>query len=281
MAWQIILMAAAVMAGCGVILGVLIALAVRFFRIDADPRIEAVADLLPGANCGGCGQAGCLDFAKGLVAGTLTPNQCPVSSQEIRSAVARVLGVEVGEVTPQVAVVLCGGSVGHVKTATRYNGVTDCVSASLVGGGPKSCTYGCLGFSSCARSCPFHAIEMIDRLAVVHPELCVGCGQCVKTCPRGLIKLVPAAAKVNIYCSSKAKAPVKRAACAIPCIGCRKCVKAAPEGMFQMDGTVVSVNYDNAALPGPEIVAAAGCPTGCLQCRSDHEGVTRGTGRQE
>ncbi len=266
----LILVAVALMGAIGVALGVLIALAVRIFHVDTDPKIEAVLELLPGANCGGCGLAGCQDFAGAAVAGKAAPNQCPVSSPEIRSAVARILGVEVGDAAKSTAVVLCGGSASNVKTRTLYNGVSDCVSASLVGGGPKSCAYGCLGLSSCARACPFNAIEIADSLAIVRPDRCVGCGKCVATCPRKLIRLVPASAKVDIYCSSPAKAPIKRAACAVPCIGCRKCLKAGAEGMFTAEGFKVTVNYANPAQPDRNTVAAAECPTGCLKMREDH-----------
>ncbi len=260
-----------VMLALGLLLGMIIAVAVKIFRVETDPRIEAVAELLPGANCGGCGRAGCMDFAKAVVAGDLSPNACPVSSQEIRSSIARALGIELGAAEKLTAVILCGGDEKHVKSIPMYNGVNDCVSAAQIGGGPKSCQYGCLGFSSCARACPFGAIEMRNSLAIVNPERCVGCGVCVKTCPRKLIKLIPADASVHIYCNSPAKVPMRREACSISCISCRKCVKAAPEGSFVIDGLKISVNYNNQdAFPGTEVVSNSACPTGCLHSEAQH-----------
>jgi len=199
---------------------------------------------LAAANCGGCGKAGCADFAKSVVTGENPPSKCPVASQEQVAAIAKALGIEVGDSVKKVAVVFCGGDHNQEKVQTLYNGVSDCVSASLIAGGPKGCAYGCLGMGSCARACPFNAIEMVNGLAVVHPELCVGCGACVDTCPRNLIKLVPQTAKVHIYCSSPEKGAAKMKVCSVPCIGCRKCVKGGEEGQFNVDGFKVSVNYE-------------------------------------
>ena len=160
------------------------------------------------------------------------------------------------------AIVFCGGNNTDARKAVGYNGVKDCKSAMLVAGGDKGCAYGCLGFASCARACPFNAIEMKDGLAIVHPDICVGCGKCVATCPRKLIKLVPQKAPVHVFCSSPEKGPVKRKVCKVACIGCRKCVKAA-EDQMKIEGFLAGVNYDNP--PGLEIVEKAQCPTGCLR----------------
>lgn len=264
------LLAVLVLAVIGIFLGCVIGVAARLFKVQTDPRIDLVTELLPGANCGGCGRAGCADFARSVVAGESSPGQCPVCSQEAISAIARALGIEVGDTVKKVAVVLCGGDKNQEKVETLYNGVYDCVSAALIAGGPKSCAYGCLGMASCARACPFGAIEMLKGLAVVHYHLCVGCGKCVDVCPRRLIKLVPTEAKVHIYCSSPEKAPAKRKVCNVPCIGCRKCVKVAEEGQFEVNGFKVEVNYDSGNFPTEELVAAAGCPTGCLLSTKTH-----------
>jgi len=149
------------------------------------------------------------------------------------------------------------------SAAVNYNGVMDCKSAALVADGFKGCAYGCLGFASCARACPFDAIEMVDGLAVVHSDLCVGCGKCVATCPRNLIKLVPETAKTHVYCSSPEKGPAKRKVCKVSCIGCRKCVKAAEEGQMEMDGFLAVVNYENP--PSLDAVETAKCPTGAFR----------------
>lgn len=244
-------------------LGVVIGLAAKLFAVEVDPRIEETEELLPGANCGGCGSAGCADFAKAVVAGEAKPEQCPVCSPENVSAIAQLLGLSAGSGEKSVAVVFCGGDNSEARKAVNYNGIKDCKSAMLVASGDKGCDYGCLGFASCSRACPFGAIEMKNGLAVVHPDICVGCGKCVETCPRDLIKMVPEKAPVHIFCHSPEKGAAKKKVCSVSCIGCRKCVKAAEEGQMEITGFMVGVNYDN--YPGIDIIEKAKCPTGCLR----------------
>lgn len=264
-----IIFAAVLMAALGLVLGVVIGWFAKFFRVESDSRVELITELLPGANCGGCGKAGCSDFAKSVVAGENPPSKCPVSSSEQISSIAMVLGVAAGKSFQQRAVVCCGGDVEQTRRLLNYNGVFDCVSASLIAGGPKGCSYGCLGMGTCANHCPFGAIEMINNLAVIHKELCVGCGNCVKSCPRHVIKLVPAEADVHVYCNSPLKGAAKKQVCNVPCIGCRKCAKFAPE-KFSVDGFLAEVNYQSTAFPTVDDVLEINCPTGALLTVEEH-----------
>jgi electron transport complex protein RnfB len=260
-----ILTAGLMIAGLGLFLGVVIGVTAKFFAVASDPRVEQVVEMLPGANCGGCGFAGCADLAQAVVAGKVEVAACPVCPPEVRQAIAALLGLVVGESEKQVAVVLCGGDHERAKFAAQYNGVNDCRSAALVAGGAKGCRYGCLGLGSCARACPFGAMEMTpDGLAVVHPDLCVGCRKCVATCPRSLIRMVPAKYTVHVFCNSPDKGPAKRKVCQVSCIGCRKCVKAAAEGQMAMEGFLARTNYTHPEPAGTDLVTKAGCPTGCL-----------------
>ena len=246
-----------VMGLLGLALGGIIGVFVKLFKIEQDNRIELALELLPGANCGGCGKAGCADFARALAAGEVMPGNCPVSSVEQRAAIAMALGIDAGSVEMKQAVVCCRADIGAEEM--NYNGVQDCNAANLVAGGPTSCRYGCLGLGSCARECPFGAIEILGRVAVVHPELCTGCGKCAKVCPRNVIKMVPAAASVHIYCNSPESAAVKRSLCKAGCLGCRKCEKAFP-GKFKFNGFLAQVDYDAPELITPEEIENCGCP---------------------
>ncbi|MDD3153528.1 MAG: (Fe-S)-binding protein [Victivallaceae bacterium] len=276
------LAAVAVTALIALVLGVVIGVAARIFRVKSDARVELVIELLPGANCGGCGFAGCADFAKALVEGKTTPSRCAVSSQGTVAAIASALGVSAGDGFRQTAVVLCGGDRNQIHNNALYNGVADCVSAALIGGGFKGCEYGCLGMGSCARACPFGAIEIVNNLAIVHAELCVGCGKCVATCPRKLIRLVPAGSKVHVYCSSPRKGAEKRKVCDAGCIGCRKCQKLAPE-VFEVAGTLAHVKYDHDHPADPALVEQVGCPTDALLTAEQHLKIEHETpeGRQK
>ncbi|MBO5791678.1 MAG: RnfABCDGE type electron transport complex subunit B [Lentisphaeria bacterium] len=253
----------------GTLLGVIIALFARFFKTDSDARVELVQELLPGANCGGCGKAGCADFAKSVVAGENPPSRCPVSSQEQINAIALALGISADSGVRKRAVVRCGGDMLQTKERLNYNGVCDCNAAAMVAGGPKGCRYGCLGMGSCANVCPFGAIEIVNNLALVHRELCVGCGKCAEVCPRSVIALVPADAEIHVYCNSPEKGAEKRKQCKVGCIGCRKCAKYSPE-QFVISGTLASVNYEAASLPGEEDVEKIQCPTGALLSAREH-----------
>ena len=262
------------MGGLGLILGAVIGIFAKYFKVDSDPRVELVTELLPGANCGGCGKAGCSDFAKSVVSGENSPGKCPVSSPEQVSSIARALGIDAGESFAKKAVVCCGGDVEQMVRIPNYNGVLDCASAVLVSGGPKGCAYGCIGMGSCARKCPFGAIEIVNNLALVHRELCVGCGKCVKACPRGVIALVAADADVHVYCSSPEKGAQKRKLCKVGCIGCGKCVRSEP-GKFILSGALASVNYDSDPLPGEECVSKIKCPTGALLSAAEHHYIEK------
>ena len=267
---EVFIAAVITMALIGILLGAIIAVAAKLFKVKVDPRIELVSELLPGVNCGGCGKAGCADFAKSIISEECPPSKCPVASQEQISSIAKALGIEVGDTIKKVAVIYCGGGHNQEKVQTLYNGVSDCVSASLIAGGPKGCAHGCLGMGSCARSCPFNAIEMANGLAVVHPNLCVGCGACIDTCPRNIIDLAPQKAKVHIYCNSPEKGAAKMKVCSVPCISCRKCVKAGEENQFIIDGFNISVNYDAEKLVNTDIFEKVKCPTGCLLAEVEH-----------
>ena len=259
---SIIIGAIVLMGVLGIILGTVIAFFVRIFNVKSDPRVDFALELLPGANCGGCGKAGCADFAKALAAGEASPANCPVSSSEQVAAISIALGIDPGDVERKQAVICCCGDIGEVKKMS-YNGVQDCVAANMVGGGPDECRYGCLGLGTCARKCPFGAMEIIGQVAVVHRELCVGCGKCVAACPRGVIKLVPADAQYHVYCNSPKKGAVKRQFCKSGCIGCRKCERSAP-GKFVINGFLSQVNYDAADYPDAQVVESFTCPVGGL-----------------
>ena len=258
----IILYAVLLMGALGLVLGVVIAVFVRAFRVESDPRIDLALELLPGANCGGCGKAGCADFAKALAAGEVTPANCPVSSSEQIAAISLALGINAGTVSRKQAVVCCRSYIGEVSRM-YYNGVQDCVAANMVAGGPDACRYGCLGLGTCARKCPFGAIEIIGNVAVVHRELCVGCGKCAEVCPRGVIKMVPADADYHIYCNSPEKGAAKRAICKAGCIGCRKCEKLYKDKFIIAD-SLSQVNYGDAGVVDAADARAINCPVGCL-----------------
>lgn len=250
------------MTATGLVCAAVLVIADKFFAVQEDPRIEAVAAALPGINCGGCGYAGCADYARALVLAHAATNLCGPGGAETARKVAQLLGVAPAAYEKKVALILCGGDSTQAVRKHLYNGVADCTAAHAVDGGDKLCRYGCLGYGSCARVCPVDAIEMTaNHLAVVHPDICIGCGACVKACPRSLPKLVPAARSIHVLCRSRDKGPVVRKACSVGCIACTLCTKLADNEAIKMDGFLAVVDYSK-PLTNEAVVEK--CPGHCI-----------------
>ena len=255
---EVLITAVIALASLALLASLGLAMAARLFAVEVDPRVEAIEEALPGANCGACGLPGCSELAKRIAEGKAEFDACPVGGEHVAHDIAEIMGsVFAGGGGKQVALVCCGGDDSVAARRFYYNGIYDCSSAALLFGGDKACTYGCLGLGTCAGICPFGAIDMLPSgLAVVDPEKCTGCTKCVAACPKGIIKMVPYERKVHILCSSHDKGGKVRKACRVGCIACQKCVKEAPEGAIAMDENLAVVDY---AQEIPEEIADV-CP---------------------
>ena len=203
-----------VMGGLGVIFGALLAFASEKFYVAVDERQSKIREILPGANCGGCGYPGCDGYAEACVSGAAQPNKCAAGGPDVAAKIAEILGVAAEASEPMVAFVKCHGTYDKTVKDCVYMGFDDCRSAAVVPGkGPASCTYGCLGFGTCVKVCQFDAIHVKDGVAVVDREKCVGCGSCAAECPRGVIALVPKKSKVQVGCSNPLKGPFVKKVC--------------------------------------------------------------------
>ena len=231
---NLILVAVLSLGAIGLISAVVLFVASKKFAVYEDPRIGRVAEVLPQANCGGCGYPGCSGFAEACVkAGSLDGKLCPVGGQAVMARVAAILGLEAVATEPKVAVVRCNGSCEHRPRMTRYDGVPSCAIAHATYGGETGCTFGCLGCGDCVSACQFGAIRMNPEtgLPEVDANACTACGACVKACPRHIIEIRPKGKnerRVYVSCVNKDKGAVTRKACEVGCIGCGKCVKVCP-----------------------------------------------------
>ncbi|MCX8057496.1 MAG: RnfABCDGE type electron transport complex subunit B [Ignavibacteria bacterium] len=232
------------MSGLGVLFSSLLSFADKKLRVEENPLIGKVAELLPNANCGACGYAGCYDFASRLVEGKAELSKCSVCDADTKSEISSLLGIEADLSEKKVARILCRGDNDAAKRkAIKYYGPTSCAALALVGG-TKLCQYGCLGGGDCVVACPFNAIFMNDNgLPYVIDELCTGCGLCVKACPRNIIELHPLERNVFVFCKSKDDPKTSKEFCKNACIGCGICARKSDGGIEMIDNLAI-INYD-------------------------------------
>lgn len=251
-----------VMAVLGVVFGGLLAFANKKFKIEVNPLIHIVEDILPKGQCGACGYPGCMAYAEAVVTDpNVSPNLCIPGKDPVAKAVAELTGKKAEAIEPHVARVMCSGTEQVARVRYRYYGVPDCVEEHVLFGGSKSCKYGCLGLGSCMRACPFGAIEIgEDGLPVVDEFKCTACGKCQMVCPKKVIALIPTAAKSFNHCASKYKGQDVKKICTVGCIGCGVCSKVCKHGAITMVNNLPVIDHSKCA-ECKEIICAVKCPT--------------------
>jgi len=229
-------------------------------KVELDPTVVAVMNVLPGANCGGCGLAGCSAYAEAVVKDHGLMGKCGPGGEGLVQELAAILGIEATAAAPVRAVVHCSATETDKINAACYMGVQTCSEAQMIAG-VQGCPYGCLGLGDCQEACPFEAISMVAGQTVIDYEKCVGCGACVKVCPRGLIELVPMQEDplLVIGCSSRDKAKEVRGYCKVGCIGCSLCAKTAPD-MIKMEQSLPVIDYERYGAKEECDKAQAKCP---------------------
>ena len=250
------------MAVLGLLFSTGLVLAYKKLKVEEDPRIEAVNEALPQANCGACGFSGCRAFAEAVVQGKADSNGCPVGGNDVAAEVAEILGVSAGAILKRAARLLCRGTKEAAASRGLYMGITTCAAAHIIGGN-KQCSYGCLGYGDCVLSCQFDAMEMGgDGLPVVREENCTACGKCVDACPRNLIELLPVEQNILVYCRSFDGPKASRKFCKNACIACGICARACPEQIYMDNNLAVIRNYKK--IDPEKIPAIEKCPTNAI-----------------
>jgi Na+-translocating ferredoxin:NAD+ oxidoreductase RNF subunit RnfB len=246
----------------GAVFGIILGVAGKKFAVEVDPRVEALLQIMPGANCGACGLPGCAAFAEAVVAGTVKPSACAPGGTSLYEKIAAIMGTEVSAYEERkVAQLLCQGGLNHTRMLYRYEGIPDCRAALANFMGPKACKFGCVMQGSCARICPFGAIQMgADGLPVVDYYLCTGCNKCVIECPQQIFKLVGASHLVTVRCVNTEKGKEAKANCSVACIKCKICEKNCPVDAVH----VIEVGTGSVAVIDPEKCTNCGiCPAKC------------------
>ncbi|MBK8975600.1 MAG: RnfABCDGE type electron transport complex subunit B [Planctomycetes bacterium] len=256
--------AAGIMGGLGLFFGVLLAVASRLLKVPEDPRLDVLEGMLPGTNCGACGQPGCRGFAEALLEGRSAPSGCTVSSPTGVEKIAGFLGVAAGERVVRVARLHCAGGRAQAEQIAAYEGFANCRAASVVAGGGKGCAWGCLGLGDCEVACTFDAIAMNDNgLPVVDVAKCTACGDCVDACPRDLFEILPLSQPLLVQCKAPLAGDAARELCRVACDACGRCAQDAPEGVIRMVDNLPVFDPFTPAELGPEVTFR--CPTGAIQ----------------
>lgn len=238
----------------GLLGSIILVLAAQFMFVKEDERAKLVLEILPGANCGACGYAGCADYAKAIAAGAEV-NKCIPGGAKTAAAAASIMGAEVGNVKVQKAIVACQGSYDNTTDKYAYVGIDSCAACAALFAGSSTCEFGCLGYGDCKAACKFGAIIIENGLARVNPELCTGCGACEKACPKHIILVREESEKPVVLCANKARGALTRKACTAGCIGCKKCEKVCPVQAITVTDNVAFIDHEKC--------------TGCRACMND------------
>lgn len=258
-----ILSAVLVLGLLGFLFGAVLSYASKKFEVYVDPKVEQTIELLPGANCGGCGFAGCAALAEAIVTKGAAVSLCPVISSINRKKIEENLGLNKNSDSSKkpivkAALVKCNGRDSDEYKKFEYMGVPNCQAAVLVQNGPWLCPHRCVGLGSCVAACAFDAIKIgPHHLPEVDEDKCVACGKCVLACPKQLIEMVDKEQAVHVKCNSIQKGADTRKVCQVGCIGCGLCKKVCAYDAIVIENNLAHIDYDKCVNCG---ACVAVCP---------------------
>lgn len=261
---QGIIIATAAVGIIGLIMGLLLIMVDKKFKVETDPRVDAIREHLPGNNCGACGYAGCDAMAAAIARQEAPANGCPVGGNAVADKIAKIMGVEIESKEKMTAFVKCSGDCENAVPRAHYIGISDCSAACASGLSPWACDYGCLGFGSCAAACPFDAISIENGVAVVDRLKCRACGKCVAACPKHLIEMVPDKSVYAVRCANRDRGPAVKKACSAGCIACRLCEKQCSFDAVHVEDNISHIDYEKCTGCGK---CAEKCPVNVIAKR--------------
>lgn len=251
-----------IVAVIGLVCSLLLVIASKVFHVDVDERVTLVRECLPGANCGGCGFAGCDDYAAKLVADdTLPCNKCAPGGEAAANGIASILGRAAGSTEKMAAQVMCNGTCDASQKILEWQGLKSCKAAKGFFSSPSACMFGCIGLGDCVKECQFQGIGIVNGVAKTNKDNCTACGKCISACPQGIIKLVPQSNMVHVLCSSTDNGAVVRQNCTNGCIGCMKCTKVCNFGAITVEDNLARIDPSKCKSCG---LCVMECPTGAI-----------------
>ncbi len=246
----------------GLVAGVLLSVASKAFDVKKDEKLDEISRILPGANCGACGYAGCADYAKAVFSSGEKATLCKVGGAKTSDKIGKIMGVESAFV-PEAAFVGCNGSCENAKIDFNFAGTLSCSAAKMYYGGIKGCKYGCIGLGDCASACEHNAISITSGVAVIDKSLCRACGKCINICPNNLISLVPITKHYSVKCSSCDDGKHTKSVCRKGCIGCGICERKCMSGAIGIKDFHAVIDYSKCIGCGQCYEA---CPVGAIFC---------------
>lgn len=260
----ILIQSMAILGGLGLAIGIMLIVASKKFKVDVNPLVEEVTEILPGINCGACGYAGCADFAEHVVEDNAPLTGCPVGGFDVAKEIGGILGQEVSDVEAEYPYVRCNGGI-HCIDRFNYEGIEDCKAVMMLSEGEKGCNYGCMGRGTCVRVCPFDAIHIgDDRLPKINKNLCTSCGICIASCPNDILVFAKESEKVHVVCMSHDKGKTVKAVCENGCIGCKLCEKVCPVDAVHVTKFLAEIDQEKCISCGKCVEK---CPQGCIEMR--------------
>lgn len=247
----------------GLLIGALLAYSSIKFHVEVDPRIEQIEGMLPGANCGACGKAGCSGYAAAIINDNAAVDLCAPGGPEVAKKIAQAMGIEhATEKVKKVAFVFCQGG-KKAKEKFTYSGIAKCSAAMMVQNGQKSCAYGCLGFGDCVTACKFDAIYLNDNsVPVIDADKCINCKACIKACPKSIIQEVIFKETAMVICQSQDPGKIAKNNCEVARIGCGICVKTCPYAAITIENNLAVINKEKCTNCG---LCVAKCPTKAIK----------------
>lgn len=263
---EIYILPVGLFAGIGLLAAILLIAASKIFSVKTDERIGEIEEILPHANCGACGYAGCADYAAAVVNSGAATNLCKPGGTDTAAQVAAVMGTEAEAVKPEVMVLRCRGNCNAAVRKYEYSGIQSCAAAKRYFGGSNGCAYGCIGLGDCVKECNYGALSIVNGIADIQPGLCVACGKCAQVCPNHLLSLRGTDKHYDVRCSSNDNGKTTKLMCQNGCIGCKICERKCLRKAITVINNLAQIDYSKCESCG---VCRENCPTGAIVCCED------------